>query len=75
MKLGIALPRENFDARCAERVTLRNPRQLWERTCACEDHGHAEHVNRACGKNMKTVFAPDRSEKVYCKECFDSTVN
>jgi CxxC-x17-CxxC domain-containing protein len=39
-------------------IRQRNPRQLWERICG------------KCGKKIKTTYAPDRSEKVYCEECY-----
>ena len=36
----------------------RNPRKLWKRPCM------------KCRKEMETTYAPERSETVYCKECY-----
>ncbi|MDD4628673.1 MAG: hypothetical protein PHE68_04765 [Candidatus Peribacteraceae bacterium] len=55
---GIPLPRRCPDQRHAERMSLRNPRTLWKRTCA------------KCQKSIETSYAPERPEKVYCEECY-----
>ncbi len=60
--MGIALPRRCFDQRHSDRQAKRNPRKLWQRTCA------------SCSKDIQTSYAPDRPEIVYCEECYLSTV-
>lgn len=46
------------DERHNNRMKLRNPRHLWDRTCM------------KCKKNIKTTYAPERPETVYCEKCF-----
>lgn len=60
--MGIPLPRRCFDERHADRMALRNPRKLWKRTCA------------NCQKPIRTTFAPDRPETVYCESCYLAAV-
>ncbi len=52
------LPRRHPDIRYQERMELRNPRQLFKRTCP------------KCSEAFKTTFSPDRLEKVYCDKCY-----
>jgi CxxC-x17-CxxC domain-containing protein len=61
-KHHLPLPRKHPDQRHLERMQLRTPRKLWERTCA------------KCGKGMQTTYSPDRPEIVYCSECYEREV-
>jgi len=55
---NLPLPRKHPDVRHQERMTLRNPRKLWDRKCM------------KCGKDIKTTYAPDKPETIYCEECY-----
>ncbi len=57
-ELGIPVPRKCPDQRHAERMKQRNPRHLWDRQCA------------NCKKPIQTTYSNDRSEIVYCEECY-----
>lgn len=57
-KMHIPIPRKHPDVRYDERLSLRNPRKLWKRNCM------------KCKKEMQTTYSPDRSEIVYCEECY-----
>lgn len=57
-KLRLPLPRVCPDQRHLDRLTMRNPRKLWGRSCA------------KCGKEIRTSYSPDRPEIVYCEECY-----
>lgn len=57
-KLNIAIPRKCSDCRHKVRVNMRNPRKTWNRKC------------ENCGDPVKTTYAPERSEKVYCEKCY-----
>lgn len=57
-KMGLPLPRLHPDERHRLRTAMRNPRKLWERTCG------------KCRKEIATSYAPERSEKVLCEECY-----
>ncbi|MDD5740331.1 MAG: hypothetical protein PHO20_06215 [Candidatus Peribacteraceae bacterium] len=56
--MKLPLPRKCFVQRQRERFALRNPRQLFKRTCA------------KCKKPIETTYAPNRPEIVYCEECY-----
>jgi len=55
---NIPIPAYCFDVRHKNRLTRRNPRKLWDRKCA------------KCGIAIRTSYAPDRPEKVYCEQCY-----
>ena len=59
---GIPLPDRSWKARHSARVKRRNPRQLWLRACD------------KCKKEIRTSFAPERPEIVYCEPCYLSEV-
>ncbi|MFA5076348.1 MAG: zinc-ribbon domain containing protein [Patescibacteria group bacterium] len=61
-KYGLPLPRKCFHCRHAARMEKRNPRKLFERSCA------------HCNKTIRTTYALDRPEKVYCEECYNREV-
>ncbi len=54
----LPLPRRHPDQRHFDRMALRTPRKLYSRLCA------------KCNKAIQTTYAPERSETVYCKECY-----
>lgn len=56
--MGLPLPGRCFDCRHTRRMALRNPTHLWDRTCA------------KCSKAIQTTYAPDRTEKILCEECY-----
>jgi hypothetical protein len=55
---GIPLPHLHPDERHRRRMAQRNPRKLWMRACG------------KCGKEMRTTYAPERPEIVYCESCY-----
>lgn len=57
-QMSIPIPRRCPDQRHLDRFALRNPRRLWNRTCA------------KCQKPMATSYAPERPEIVYCENCY-----
>ncbi len=54
----LPIPRRHPDQRHLDRMNLRNPRKLFDRKCD------------KCGKDIKTTYAPDRKEIVYCESCY-----
>ena len=54
----IPLPQLHPDERHLQRMALRNPRQMWKRDCG------------KCGKQMKTTYAPQQPETVWCEDCY-----
>jgi hypothetical protein len=59
---AIPLPRRSPDQRHMDRFCRRNPRTFWERHCA------------KCHKDIRTTYAPNRPETVYCEECYLAAV-
>ncbi len=59
----VPIPHECPDCRYDGRLTLRNPRKLWDRECM------------KCKKAIRTTYSPDGPEIVYCESCYLSTVN
>ncbi len=59
---GIPIPRLNPNERHWERLAQRNRRVMYDRECA------------KCFRAVKTTYAPDRLEVVYCENCYLKTV-
>jgi len=60
--LNLPLPRHHPEERHRLRIQRRHQRKLWERTCA------------NCQKAIVTSYAPERTEKVFCEECYLASV-
>ncbi len=61
-RLRVPVPQFHPDERHRQRQQLRNPRHLWNRPCS------------SCGKEMKTDYAPEKTERVLCEECYEREV-
>jgi hypothetical protein len=59
---NVPIPRFTPDERHFERLTKRNPRKLWERNC------------QKCNTKIKTSYSPNKSEIVYCEQCYQNEV-
>lgn len=57
-KMGLPVPRKCSNCRHMDRLNRRNPYKLWQRSCA------------KCNKAIKTSYAPNRPEIIYCEECY-----
>ncbi|EKE29832.1 MAG: hypothetical protein ACD_2C00091G0018 [uncultured bacterium (gcode 4)] len=57
-KHGLPIPKRHPDQRHLDRMSLRNPRKLFDRKCA------------KCWIGIKTTYPPDRTEIICCAECF-----
>ncbi|MDD5469875.1 MAG: hypothetical protein PHO92_03730 [Candidatus Peribacteraceae bacterium] len=55
---NLPIPRHHWYQRHLDRFHLRNPRRFWKRTCA------------KCKKEIRTTYAPERPEIVFCEECY-----
>jgi len=60
--MNLALPRLCSNCRHYQRLAQRTPFKLWDRKCA------------KCGKDIKTSYAPDRQEIIYCEQCYNLEV-
>lgn len=57
-KKMLPIPRLCHDCRHSDRMSLRNPRKLWKRSCS------------KCGVTIETTYSPDRPGSVYCEPCY-----
>ncbi len=62
-KHHLPIPRRHPDVRHMDRMKMRNPRKLFERQCD------------KCSKDMITTYSPERPERVYCEECYETEVS
>ena len=58
----ISLPRACFLCRHRNRIKQRGPMHIFDRTCP------------KCAKAIKTTYAPERPEIVYCEVCYQAEV-
>ena len=61
-KYDLPLPRKCFDQRHSERMKIKTPRKIFQRTCA------------KCSAEIETWYAPVRKEIVYCQSCYHKEV-
>ncbi len=61
-KMNLPIPRRCFYCRHQDRIIRRGPYKFWDRKC---DY---------CNKDIKTNYAPDRLEIVYCESCYQQEV-
>jgi hypothetical protein len=62
-KMNLPIPTLHPNERHHRRMGLRNPQELYDRTCS------------KCKKDIQTTYAPDRPEKILCEECYYKIVN
>jgi hypothetical protein len=55
---NIPLPKDCPDCRYEKRMEKRQPIKIWDRKCG------------KCNADIKTTYAPDRAEIVYCESCY-----
>jgi len=88
-KMNLPLPRLCPNCRHYQRLKQRNPLKLWHRKCMCSGakseqgkgsgyqyqntvvHFHGENT---CPNEFETSYAPERSEIVYCEQCYQQEV-
>ncbi len=61
-RLGLPLPRVCFECRHRARLSRMSPMRFYDRVCA------------KCGNPIRTSYAPERPEIVYCESCFNREV-
>lgn len=73
-RMNIPLPHKDFGCRHQERMSKRNPRQLWQRSCMCEIKNHP-HGDSTCSNEFETSYSPERTETIYCETCYQQEVS
>ncbi|MFY9463374.1 MAG: hypothetical protein WAP52_04295 [Candidatus Sungiibacteriota bacterium] len=61
-RFGFPLPRNCFECRYQARLSRMNPMCFYDRVCA------------KCGIAIRTAYAPERPEIVYCEQCYQAEV-
>lgn len=57
-ELKIPAPEKCFHCRYSDRMKKINPYKIWDRTCT------------KCGTTIKTTYAPEKPEIIYCEKCY-----
>lgn len=83
-RMNLPIPRLCPNCRHHQRLKQRNPMKLWHRVCTCggAESGNAAYKNQAqhfhgsahCPNEFETSYAPDRSEIVYCEQCYQAEI-
>ncbi|MBI4094983.1 MAG: hypothetical protein HY435_02200 [Candidatus Liptonbacteria bacterium] len=61
-RMIVPIPRQCFFCRQRDRIRRRGPMKIFDRACA------------KCEKPIKTTYAPERPEIVYCEPCYQAEV-
>src|SRR3989344_166136 len=61
-RFGLPVLGDCPDCRYRSRFVQLNPPRLWDRVCG------------KCGTAIRTAYAPDRPEIVYCEKCFNAAI-
>ena len=73
-RMGLPLPRKDFECRHQDRMKKRNPRALWHRSCMCTLSNH-QHGESKCSNEFETSYSPERKETIYCETCYQYEVS
>jgi len=83
-KMRIPFPRLCPNCRHYERLSWRNPLKLWKRKCQCagvasengiySNFGSHFHKEDHCPNEFDTPYSPERTEVVYCEQCYQAEV-
>ena len=88
-KINLPIPRLCPNCRHYERLKHVNPLKLWDRRCMCDGSTNNQrqttnnkyqntiqhfHGENPCPNKFETSYAPERSEIVYCEQCYNAEV-
>ncbi|HEV7702304.1 MAG TPA: hypothetical protein VGO63_02590 [Candidatus Paceibacterota bacterium] len=71
-QMNLPIPRYCPNCRHHARLKWKNPFRFYKRECMCELANH-DH-DKKCQNKFETMYAPDRPEAIYCKECYQKEV-
>ena len=71
-KMNLPIPRYCPNCRYYERLQWTNRFKFYKRECMCELENH--NHNGKCKVEFETMYAPDREELIYCKDCYQKEV-
>lgn len=70
--MKLATPELCPNCRYHERIKYRNPAQLWQRQCMCQETDHKH--SGPCSESFQTSYSPRNPQTVYCESCYRQTV-
>jgi hypothetical protein len=73
-RMHLPIPHKDFECRHKDRMSKRNPRKLWSRSCMCKNINHIDHKGKECAEKFKTTYSPERQETIYCEKCYQQEV-
>lgn len=71
-QMNLPIPRYCPNCRYHQRLIWKNPFRFYKRQCMCELLNH-QHKDQ-CLNEFETMYAPNRLETIYCKECYQKEV-
>ncbi len=71
-QMNLPIPRYCPNCRYHQRLIWKNPFKFYERQCMCilSNHDH----KGVCKNEFETMYAPNRPEIIYCKECYQKEI-
>jgi len=83
-RIGLPIPRRAPLQRHKDRMVRLLPRKLFERKCQCagassdnkiyQNTGSHLHGKEHCPQKIQTPYASERSEIVYCEQCYNAEI-
>jgi len=83
-RIGLSIPRRAPLQRHKDRMARLLPRKLFERKCQCtgassdnkiyQNTGSHLHGKEHCPQKIQTPYASERSEIVYCEQCYNAEI-
>ncbi len=87
--MGLPIPRRAPLQRHKDRIAKLLPRKLYDRQCQCPGKQNAKnktqnvylntithfHGDSPCLNKIKTPYAPDRPEVIYCEQCYQQEIS
>ncbi|MDD5720979.1 MAG: hypothetical protein PHT16_00825 [Candidatus Pacebacteria bacterium] len=71
-QMNLPIPRYCPNCRYHQRLAWKNPFHFYKRECMCELQNH-QHKGK-CLNKFETMYASDRPEIIYCKECYQAEI-
>jgi len=63
-KMGLPIPRKDFECRHNDRMNKRNGMKLYNRSC----------MKSGCTNKFETTYSPDKPDIIYCENCYQQEI-
>lgn len=71
-QMNLPIPRYCPNCRYHQHLAWKNPFHFYKRQCMCNLSNHQHDAN--CPNEFETMYAPNRPEVIYCKQCYQAEV-